>query len=72
MDRGGYGYAKFLLSERQQALQDLDLKYGGMWPPPRDYLSCRLSLLRAINQLETLLRTKPEALSAIGGSELKE
>jgi hypothetical protein len=72
MDRGAYGYARLLLLDRQQELQDLDLKYRGMQPPPRDYLSCRRSLLQAINQLETLLRTDPEAVSAIDGGELKE
>lgn len=72
MDRGGYGYAKFLLSERRQVLRDLDLKYTGMRPPPRDYLSCRRSLLQAIKQLETLLRTAPKAVSAIDRGELKE
>jgi hypothetical protein len=72
MYRGGYGYAKFLLSERLQALKDLDLKYRGIQPPPRDYLSCRRSLLQAINQLESLLRTAPIAVSATDGGELKE
>jgi hypothetical protein len=72
MNRGGYGYARLLLLERQQELRILDLKYRGMLPLPRNYLSCRRSLLQAIDQLETLLRTEPEAVSAIDGGKLKE
>jgi hypothetical protein len=50
-----------LLLERQQALNALEEKYRGMVSPPSDYLSCRRSLLQAINQLETVLRTDPAA-----------
>jgi len=73
MCREGYRYATLLLSERQQELKALDLKYGGTSPPlSSDYFSCRRSLLQAINQLETLLRTDPEAVAAIDVWELKE
>ena len=72
MGRDAFGYARLLLLERQQKLQALDLKYRGMRPPPRDYLSCRRSLLQAIYQLETLLRTAPKAVAAIDRGELKE
>ncbi len=72
MNRGGYRYARLLLLERQQELQALDLKYRGLLVLPRDYLSCRRSLQQAIDQLETLLRTEPKAVSAIDRGELKE
>ena len=72
MHREAYGYAKLLLLERQQDLEALDLKYSGVALLSSDYLSCRRSLLQAINQLETLLRSDPEAVSAIDGRDLKE
>ena len=72
MHREAYGYAKLLLLERQQDLEALDLKYSGVALLSREYLSCRRSLLQAINQLERLLRSDPEAVSAIDGRDLKE
>ena len=69
MDREGYRYAELLLRERQQVLDALDREYRGIAPPPGDYLSCRRSLLQAIDQLETLMQSDPKTEPA---SRLKE
>ena len=72
MSRKAYTYTESLLLERQQALGALEAKYRGIVPPPSDYLSCRRSLLQAINQLEALLRADPEAESATNGAKLRD
>ena len=72
VSREGYRYAALLLLERQRALAALEVKYRGTVPPPRDYFSCRRSLVQAINQLETLLGTDSEAELASDRKELKE
>ena len=72
MVREAYRYAKALLLERRQELGDLEVKYRGVVPPPSDYLSCRRSLLQAINQLETLLGTDCDAALAGDWRKLKE
>lgn len=59
-DREGYKYARFLLHDRQRELQALELKHRRMLILKTDYLSCRRSLLQAIDQLETVLLGDPE------------
>jgi len=52
----GSEQTKLLLRERKRDLHSLEIKRGRVGTPATDYLSCRRSLLQAINELETLLR----------------
>ena len=54
-DRCGYRYARSLLRERQQKLQDLEKSHHQKLMSLSDYLCCRRSLLQAIDQLIALL-----------------
>jgi len=60
-NREVYAYARLLLQKRRLELQAVALKHRrGRRTVQSDYLTCRRSLLQAINELETLLRTDPE------------
>jgi hypothetical protein len=51
----GDGYARELWRERHRDLETLESERPDM--SASDYLNCRRSLLHAIDELETLLRT---------------
>ncbi len=61
-DRQRYRYARFLLQDKQRELQTLEVRHRRELILPADYLSCRVSLLQAISQIETLLRGDAEHL----------
>ncbi len=52
------GYAGEQLGQRHQDLESLDSEYQSSDMALCEYRSCRLSLLQAIDELETLLRLK--------------
>lgn len=54
----GHGYAMAQWRERHRDLNTLESERLDM--TASDYQSCRRSLLRAIHELETLLRTEEE------------
>ena len=57
--REEYAYARTLLQERLSELRILEFRYQGMPAPPSDYVSCRRSLLQAIQELRILLQADP-------------
>jgi len=59
-DRSGYEYARFLLQDKQRELRYLELRYSRTLISSEYYHSCRRSLLQAISQLESLLRSDTE------------
>jgi len=61
--REGDGYAAMQLRERRLDLQALDSEGHLVEMAPSDYRSCRRSLLQAIDELETLLRTHGDGLT---------
>ena len=65
-NRAGLKYARSLLNERREELQTIELKHLRMPMSQTDYLSCRLSLLQGINELEALLRELPDCKLAEG------
>ena len=67
-NRGIDKYVRSLLTERQRELRLLELNH--QWMRAGDFLSCRRSLLQAINELETLLQTDPDELAAQAGRQL--
>lgn len=52
------GYAKEQLRQRHQNLESLDFEYQSTGMTLCEYLSCRRSLLQAIDELERLLRLR--------------
>ena len=69
MDRNQnlYLYVKSLIEERQQTLQELEGQHRQGLLPPDDYMTCRMALLRAIEELQKLLRSIEETkLSSVG------
>ena len=66
-DQNLYLYVKSLMEERQQTLQELEGQHRQGLLPPGDYMSCRMALLRALEELQMLLRSIEEAeLSFLG------
>jgi len=62
-----YLYVKSLMEERQQTLQELEGQHRQGLLPTGDYMTCRMALLRALEELQKLLRSIEEAeLSSIG------
>ena len=64
LDRNGYDYARLLVRQKHRELRLLELRYRQLLIPSADYRSCRLSLLQAISQLESLLRDRPKQTSS--------
>ena len=52
-----YGYAKSLLEQRQQLLRLIELRHQQKLLPANDYISCRKSLSKAIDELENVLQS---------------
>lgn len=59
--RGECGYARFLLQERRQELQALELKRRRNEILLADYLSCQRSLVQTIGELASLVRGYSDA-----------
>lgn len=69
MDRNQslYPYVKSLMEERQQTLQELEALHRQGLLAPGDFMTCRRALLRALEELQQLLRSIEEAeLSSLG------
>jgi len=52
-----YEYAKSLLEERQHLLRLIELQHQQKLLSAKDYVSCRKSVSRAIDELENVLQS---------------
>ena len=60
-------YVKSLIEERQRVLRELEGQHRQGLLPPGDYMTCRMALLRALEELQKLLQRIEEAeLSSLG------
>lgn len=65
-NREEHRYTDSLLQERIQELRSVELKHRRKLIPKKHYLSCRCSLLQAIGELKTVLRSAGSGRHTLG------